>query len=120
MAGWHHPRVDDVQSYADGVRAEHRPLFDRARRLADEVAPGATVKISYGMPTWAAGKRKLSLGVWQHGLSVYGWGENRDGGFLGRHPELRTSKGTIRITPAQADLLDDDELRSLFRAVLAP
>lgn len=112
--------MDEVQTYADGLRAEHRPLFDRARRLADDVAPDATVKVSYGMPTWAAGTRKLSLGMWQHGLSGYGWGENPDGGLLARHPELRTAKGTIRITPAQADLLDDDEPRALFGAVPAP
>ena len=110
----------DVQRYADGIAPEHRPLFDRLRALVLEVAPGAVEKLSYGMPTYVVGKRKLSLGAWRHGLSLYGWGENRDGGFLERHPELRTSKGTIQLRPEQAAEVTDDELRALVAAVLAP
>ena len=108
-----------MQRYVDAIVPEHRPLFDRLRALVLEVAPGATEKLSYGMPTYVVGGRKLSLGAWKHGLSLYGWGENRDGGFLDRHPELRTSKGTIQLRPEQADAVTDDELRALLRAVLA-
>lgn len=103
----------------DRVAPEHRPLFDRLRALVLEVAPDATERLSYGMPTYVVGRRKLSLGGWKHGLSVYGWGENRDGGFLAAHPELRTSKGTIQLRPEQAEHITDEELRALFRAVLA-
>lgn len=112
--------MSDVQSYLDAIAPEHRPLFDRVRSLVLQVAPDAVEKLSYGMPTFVAGKRKLSLGVWRHGLSLYGWGENRDGGFLAAHPQLRTSKGTIQLRPEQADGISDDELRALVRAVLAP
>lgn len=111
--------MSDVQSYLDAVAPEHRPLFDRLRALVLQVAPDATERLSYGMPTYVVGRRKLSLGAWKHGLSVYGWGENRDGGFLAAHPELRTSKGTIQLRPEQADRIPDDDLRALFRAVLA-
>jgi uncharacterized protein YdhG (YjbR/CyaY superfamily) len=109
----------DVQAYVEGIAPEHRPLFDRVRALVLDVAPGAVEKLSYGMPTYVVGRRKLSLGAWKHGLSVYGWGENRDGGFLAAHPELRTSKGTIQIRPGQAEQIDDRELRALVGAVLA-
>ena len=42
------------------------------------------------------------------------------GGFADRHPELRTSKGTIRLRPQDAAALADDELLSLVSAALAP
>jgi hypothetical protein len=52
-------------------------------------------------------------------VSVYGWQEGRDGGFAARHPELRTSTGTIRLRPDDAAAIGDDELRDLVRAALA-
>jgi len=109
----------DVQAYLEQAAPEHQALFGRLRSVVLDVAPDAVEKISYSMPTYVVGRRKLSLGLWTHGLSLYGWGENRDGGFLAAHPELRTSKGTIQIRPDQAEAIDDDELRALVRAVLA-
>jgi len=57
--------------------------------------------------------------VWKHGVSLYGWGHDRDGGFSARHPELTTSKGTIQLRPAAAARIPDGELRELVRAALA-
>ena len=64
------------------------------------------------MPTYEVGKRRLYVGVWKHGISLYGWGAGEDAGFTDRHPELSSGKGTIRITPAAAEQITDDELRS--------
>jgi hypothetical protein len=50
---------------------------------------------------------------------IYGWQEGRDGGFSARHPELRTSKGTIRLRSEDAAAIGDEELRELARAALA-
>ena len=41
-----------------------------------------------------------------------------DAGFSDRHPDLLSSKGTIKLRPGDAATLDDDELRDLFRTVL--
>jgi hypothetical protein len=41
-----------------------------------------------------------------------------DAGFTDRHPELLSSKGTIKLRAGDADALGDDELRDLFRAAL--
>ena len=41
-----------------------------------------------------------------------------DAGFSDRHPDLLSSKGTIRLRPGDAATLDDDELRDLFRTAL--
>lgn len=110
----------DVQKYLAGIPAEHRPLFDRVQRLILELHPEAEVVLSYGMPTYRVGGRRLHVGVWQHGVSLYGWGKDRAAGFLARHPGLLSGKGTIRLRSADAAEVTDDELRDLLRAALAP
>ena len=112
------PMDDAVRDYIDAIPSEHRPLFDRLHRLVLEARPDAAVVLSYQIPTYKVGRRRLFLGVWRHGVSVYGWQEGRDAGFSERHPELRTSKGTIRLRPADAAGISDDELRDLARAAL--
>jgi uncharacterized protein YdhG (YjbR/CyaY superfamily) len=110
---------DTVRNYLDAIAAEHRPLFDRLHGLVLEVCPDATVVLSYQIPTYKVGKRRLYLGVWKHGVSIYGWGQGRDGGFLARHPDLRSGKGTIQLRPADAAAIPDDEFRTLIRSALA-
>jgi uncharacterized protein YdhG (YjbR/CyaY superfamily) len=109
-----------AREYIDSIGAGQRPLFDRVHRLILEAEPDASVVLSYQIPTYKAGKRRLYLGAWQHGVSLYGWSEGRDAGFLARHPELTTGKGTIRLRPKDAAAISDDELRDLARAALQP
>jgi uncharacterized protein YdhG (YjbR/CyaY superfamily) len=109
---------DAVRDYIDAIAPKHRPLFDRVHRLVLEAHPDAAVVLSYGIPTYKVGRQRLFVGVWRHGVSVYGWQEGRDGGFAARHPELRTSKGTIRLRPEDAAGIGDDEFRDLARAAL--
>jgi uncharacterized protein YdhG (YjbR/CyaY superfamily) len=107
-----------VQSYIDGMDPAHRPLFDRIHRLILAAHPDAAVVLSYQMPTYKVGRRRLSVGAWQHGISIYGWRQDRDGGFVARHPELKTSKGTIQLRPQDAAAIADDELVGLVGAAL--
>ncbi|MDH6115962.1 uncharacterized protein YdhG (YjbR/CyaY superfamily) [Kitasatospora sp. GAS204A] len=110
--------MDAVQGYIDGIALEHRPLFDRVSGLILEAFPEAGLVLSYGMPTYRVGKRKLHVGAWQHGVSIYGWGKDRDAGFSSRHPTLVSGKGTIRLRSQDAVVITDDELRDLIRATL--
>jgi uncharacterized protein YdhG (YjbR/CyaY superfamily) len=109
---------DAVRDYIEAIVPEHRPLFDRVHRLILEEYPDAAVAFSYKIPTYKVDRRRLYVGVWKHGVSIYGWEEGRDAGFTARHPELRTSKGTIRLRPDDAAGIPDDELRGLVRAAL--
>jgi hypothetical protein len=119
--GGHNGEMNEaVRSYIDGIDPAYRPLFDRVHRLILTLHPDADVVLSYQMPTYKVGRRRLYVGAWQHGISIYGWGQGRDGGFADRHPELRTSKGTIRLRPQDAAAIADDELLSLVSAALAP
>ncbi len=117
--GGHNGGMDEaVKSYIDGIDPAHRPLFDRIHRLILAAHPEASVVLSYKIPTYKVGRRRLYVGVWQHGISIYGWGQDRDGGFTARHPELRTSKGTIKLRPQDAAAIADDELGGLVGAAL--
>ncbi len=107
-----------VMDYADRIDPRNRPLFERVHALILAACPRATVGISYQMPTYRVGRRRLYLGVWQHGISLYGWPQGADGGFVERHPGLRSGKGTIRIRPQDATALSDEELSALIRAAL--
>jgi uncharacterized protein YdhG (YjbR/CyaY superfamily) len=109
---------DPVRDYIDAIPPEHRPLFDRLHRLVLETHPDVRVVLSYKMPTYRVGRRRLFLGAWRHGVSIYGWGEGGDAGFTERHPELKTSTGTIQLRPADAAGIPDEEFRALVRAAL--
>ena len=111
--------VDEaVRAYIDGIDPAHRPLFDRVHRLILAAHPDAAVVLSYQMPTYKVGRRRLCVGAWQHGISIYGWQQDRDAGFTDRHPDLRTSKGTIRLRPQDAAGITDDELGGLVGEAL--
>jgi len=108
----------DVQAYIDAIPPGLRPLFDRLHRLILDAFPGAAVVISYGIPTYKLGRGRLYVGVWKHGVSVYGWPRDQDAGFGARHAGLVTSKGTIRIRPEDAAAIPDQEFIDLARAAL--
>ncbi len=107
-----------VRDYIDAIVPEHRPLFDRLNRLVLEAHPDAALVLSYQIPTYKLGRRRFFVGVWKHGVSIYGWDQGRDAGFTARHPELKTGKGTIQLRPDDAAGIADDEFRDLVRAAL--
>jgi hypothetical protein len=111
---------ETVQYYIDSIAPECRPLFDRIHRLILQARPDAEVRLSYKMPAYHAGRRRLYVGAWKHGISVYGSRQDRDGGFSARHSELVTSKGTLKLRPGDAAGIGDDEFLCLIRAALAP
>lgn len=113
------PGIDEAaQRYIDAIAPEHRPLFDRLHRLILAVHPDAAVVLSYKIPTYKVGDRRLHVGAWKHGLSIYGWQQGRDDAFTSRHPALKTSKGTLQLRPEDAAAIPDEELSDLVRAAL--
>jgi uncharacterized protein YdhG (YjbR/CyaY superfamily) len=113
--------VDEaVRTYIDSIPAEHRPLFDRLHGLILAEHPDAAVVLSYQIPAYKVGRRRLFLAAWQHGVSIYGWQDDRDAGFSRRHAELKSGKATIRIRPQDADGISDQEFTELIRAALEP
>lgn len=109
---------DAVRTYIDAIAPAHRPLFDRLDRLVLRLYPEADLVLSYQMPTYKVGTRRLHIGVWKHGISIYGWQQGKEAEFALRHPGTKTSKGTIRLNPDDAAAVSDDELAGLVRAAL--
>jgi uncharacterized protein YdhG (YjbR/CyaY superfamily) len=109
---------DTVQDYIDAIAPANRPVFDRIHRLVLASYPDAEMLISYQMPTYKVGDNRLYVGAWKSWVAIYGLDNGRDGGFADRHPELRTSKGTIQLRPDAAATISDAELRDLVRAAL--
>jgi uncharacterized protein YdhG (YjbR/CyaY superfamily) len=107
-----------VREYIDAIPPEHRPLFDRVHGLILAAYPDAVVVMSYQMPTYKLGSRRLYVGAWKHGLSIYGWNQGADPGFSSRHPELIASKGTVRLRPEDAAAISDQELGGLLGGAL--
>ena len=106
-----------VRRFRDEMDSEQRPVFDRLHRLIVATCPDAEVVLSYGMPTYRVGRRRLNIGAWKHGLSLY-VSPKRDGGFSARHPDLAGGKGTIKLRPTDAASIPDAELQDLVRAAL--
>ncbi|MGH9129166.1 MAG: DUF1801 domain-containing protein [Acidimicrobiales bacterium] len=110
----------EVLKYIEAIPPEHRHLFDRVHRMILEACPEVEVVLSYKMPTYQMGDRRLHLAAWNHGVSIYGWKPQGDGGFTLRHPECWTSTGTIRLRTDHEATIADEEIRELARATLTP
>ena len=80
----------DVQAYIDRIDPQHRPVFDRVHGLIGGVRNGHGAVLPDA--DYRAGGRRLHLGVWRHGVSLYGWPQGQDGGFVARHPALLVAK----------------------------
>jgi uncharacterized protein YdhG (YjbR/CyaY superfamily) len=107
-----------ASGYVDGIAALHRQLFERIHQLVCQSYPEAAATLSYGILAYAVGRRRLYVGVWQHGLSLYGW-KGSGNGFATRHPELVSGKATIRLRPETAAEIPDRELRELVHSALS-
>jgi hypothetical protein len=110
----------EVSDYIAAIAPEHRALFDRVHRSILKACPDAEVGLSYGMPTYRRGKRRLNVGAWNHGVSIYGWKATGDGGLISRHPEVESGRGTIQLRSDHADEISDEEIRALARTALSP
>ena len=111
---------EGVQAYIGALDPARRSLFGRLHALVLATHPEAEVSLAYNMPVYRVGSRRLSLGAWKHGVSVYGFRKDNDGGFVARHPDLASGRGTIRIGFHDAERITDDELRDLVGGALEP
>ena len=109
-----------VSGYIDGIAPGSRALFDRVHQLIMDEHADATVTMAYQILAYQVGRRRLYVGAWKHGLSLYGWQAGRDGGFTARHPDLISGKATLRLRHDTADIIPDAELRELARDALGP
>ena len=102
-----------VQAYFDAIPETHRPLFDRLHSLILELYPDARVVISYGIPTYRVGRRRVYLGLWKEGVSLHAVSVEA---FRQRHPSIKTGKGSLnfRLT----DELPEADIRDVIQRAM--
>lgn len=108
----------DVQAYAESVDPALRPLLDRVVGVVARVCPDAEAVISYRIPAFRHGRHTLFVGAWKHGISLYGWHDGHDGGFVEQHPGTVHGRSTIRLSAERMASLPEADLEALVAAAL--
>lgn len=102
-----------VRDYIDAIPETHRPLFDRLHSMILELYPNARIVISYRIPTYQVGRRRVYLGLWKGGVSLHAINGELIDEFKRRHPSIKTGKGSLnfRLT----DELPEADVREVIR-----
>lgn len=94
-------------------------MWDRVERLVRALHPDVELRMTYRTPTFVVGEQRLPVGVWKHGLSLYGLHEGNDAGLIDRHPELSSGRCTVKLPTVRAEDFTDAELTATLPAVLS-
>lgn len=92
-------KATTVEEYLSRQPKEVRAAFERIRRTVKTVAPDATERISYGMPTFFVEKALLGYAAHTEHCSIFPWSGLTLKGFREELKDFSTSAGTVRFTP---------------------
>lgn len=93
------PKATTVDEYLSRQPKEVRAAFERIRRTVKTVAPDATERISYGMPTFFVEKALLGYAAHAEHCSIFPWSGLTLKGFREELKDFSTAAGTVRFTP---------------------
>ena len=85
-----------IDEYMADFPAQAQAVMQRLRALIHEIAPEATEKISYGIPTFVLGENLVHFAAYKHHIGFY----PASSGIAHFEEELKdyeTSKGTVRF-----------------------
>ncbi|MDK2980171.1 MAG: hypothetical protein PWQ55_518 [Chloroflexota bacterium] len=85
-----------IDEYMADFPAEVQAIMQRLRELVHEIAPEATEKIGYGIPTFVLGQNLVHFAGYEHHIGFY----PSSSGIANFEQELKdyeTSKGTVRF-----------------------
>jgi len=108
------PTIDD---YISGFPAEVAQVLTRIRQTVRSVAPDATERISYGMPTFWLRKDILHFGAFKEHIGIYP--PVRDADLADRVAPYRGEKGNLRFPldqPIPYELIADIVKARVMRA----
>jgi uncharacterized protein YdhG (YjbR/CyaY superfamily) len=103
----------DVQSYIDAIPERQRPLFERLQSLILEHYPNAEITISYRIPSYKVGRRRVYLGLWKSGVSLHAVAVED---FKQRHPSIKTGRGSLNFK--LTDEVPEDDVRDVIKGAL--
>lgn len=82
------------------------------------MCPDAEVKISYGVPRYAApGGRYVFLGLWKQGVSLHAVNFEVIAAFKKRYPHIKTGKGSLNFKTT--DEFTDAAVKKVLKKVLS-
>lgn len=91
-------KVDSIDAYLAGVEEPARTTLQRLREQIRKLAPGATERISYGIPTFHAhGHGLVGFGAAKAHVSLYPMSGSVLNQFDASVNKYRTSKSTLQF-----------------------
>ncbi|KAB2922599.1 MAG: hypothetical protein F9K22_11135 [Bacteroidetes bacterium] len=94
-----HPKATTVAEYLSRQPKDVRAAFERIRRTVKSVAPEASERISYGMPTFFVEKALLGYAAHAKHCSIFPWSGLTLRTLRDELSDFSTSAGTVRFTP---------------------
>ena len=85
-----------IDEYMADFPAQAQAVMQRMRDLIHEIAPEATEKISYGIPTFVLGQNLVHFAAYEHHIGFYP-ASSGIAHFEEELKEYETSKGTVRF-----------------------
>jgi len=85
-----------IDEYMADYPAEVQAVMQRLRDLVHEIAPGATEKISYGIPTFVLGQNLVHFAAYEHHIGFYP-ASSGIAHFAEELKDYESSKGTVRF-----------------------
>jgi uncharacterized protein YdhG (YjbR/CyaY superfamily) len=107
---------DDVRRFIESIPADRRPLFERLRALIQNAYPDASLKLSYGVPTFKSKGGWVALGYWKGGVSIHTNGRHNIEEFNAAYPRIKTGTGTINLRVT--DVVPEEALLAVIRRAM--
>jgi uncharacterized protein YdhG (YjbR/CyaY superfamily) len=85
-----------IDEYMADFPAQAQAIMGQMRALIHEIAPEATEKISYGIPTFVLGQNLVHFAAYEHHIGFYP-SSSGIAHFAEELKEYETSKGTVRF-----------------------
>jgi uncharacterized protein YdhG (YjbR/CyaY superfamily) len=85
-----------IDEYINSQATEVRPILQKVREIIHGIAPEATEKISWQMPTFWQGENLIHFAAFKKHLGIYP-GDFTKAPFVERLAEYKTSKGAIQF-----------------------
>lgn len=85
-----------IDAYIDAQNEDVKPILNKTRETISAAIPGASEKISYGLPTWWNGLNLIHFSASKNHLGIYP-GAKAVVVFQDRLTGFDQSKGTIRF-----------------------
>ncbi len=107
--------IDTVDAYIAAQKPDARPRLRELRTIIRAAVPQATEVISYGMPTYRLGGRRVHFAAPKRHCSLYGAAIDLVADELG---DLKTLKGTVQFPLDRP--IPEDLVRRLVVGKLCP